>query len=110
MRDEDKPFVCYQQGWNMKIVPRNAAGWRALGLWMLALMLPTLAMIPLSVHFDDTPQEYLVTWAIAPLLLTMAVTTIFMIRWMKVRSEVIDIDGLIEIKRQQDIVRKKRGR
>lgn len=110
MRDEDKMFICYQQGWNMKIVPRNAAGWRALGLWTLLLLFPAFAMIPVAAKLDDTPQEYLVLWAAIPLLLIMAVMTIVMIRWMKARSEIIDIDGLIEIKREQDRVKKRRGR
>lgn len=110
MRDEDKPFICYQQGWNMKIVPRNAAGWRALGLWTLLLLFPTFAMIPVAARLDDTPQEYLVVWATIPLLLVTVAIGVAMIRWMKARSEIIDVDGLSKIKRDLDKAKKKSGR
>ena len=109
MRDEDKPFTCYKQGWNIKITPRNGAGWKALGIWMLGLLLPTFAFIPLAVHFDDTPQEHIVLWALAPMLLLTALISIAMIRWMMARSEIIDVNGLIEIKREQDRKAKRRS-
>jgi hypothetical protein len=110
MRDEDKPFICYQQGWNIKIMPRNAAGWRAFGLWMLAILMPTFAMIPLAARLDDTPYEYIVVWATVPFLLVMGVTIFAMIRWMKARSEIVDLDAMLEIKREQERQAKKRGR
>lgn len=110
MRDEDKPFICYQQGWNIKIMPRNATGWRALGLWMLALMLPSIALIPIAIRLDDTPQEHLVIWAIVPLLAITAITSVAMIRWMKARSEIVDMDELMAIKRERDAVKKRHGR
>lgn len=109
MREEEKPFVCYKQGWNMKIVPRNAAGWRALGIWTLALLFPTFAMLPFVARVDDTPREYLAIWAIVPLLLVTAAIGIFMVRWMKARSEIIDIDEVLKIKREQDRKAKRRG-
>lgn len=108
MRDEDNPFICYKQGWNMKIVPRNAAGWKALRLWMLATLLPVLFIIPIAIHFVDTPQEPIIIWATLPVILIVGVISIAMIRWMKVRSEIIDVDGLVEIMREQDRTRKGR--
>lgn len=110
MRDEDKPFICYQQGWNIKIMPRNAAGWRALGLWMLVLLLPSFALIPIAIRLDDTPQEHLAIWAMVPLLAIMAVTSVAMIRWMKARSEIVDMDELLAIKRERDAAKKRHGR
>ena len=110
MRDEDKPFVCYQQGWNIKIMPRNAAGWRALGLWMAALLVPILTLVLLGFALDNTPHEMVVLWAVVPLLLIMGTTIIAMIRCMKARSEIIDIDGLVALKRAQERQRKPEGR
>jgi hypothetical protein len=109
MRDEDKPFICYKQGWNIKITPRNGEGWRALAFWMLALLTPTFAFIPFAAHYDDTPQEYIVLWAVVPMLLVTGVITVAMIRWMMARSEIIDVNGLIEIKREQDRRAKRRN-
>lgn len=109
MRDEDKPFICYQQGMHIKITPRNAAGWRAFGLWMLAVLSPVMLIVPLAIRFDDTPNEWVVIWLTVPFLLLMGGLIIAMIRWMKARSEIVDVDGLIEIKRQQDRTRGERS-
>ena len=110
MRDESKPFICMKQGWNIKITPRNGEGWRALALWMVGLLLPSFAFIPVAIRFDNTPQENLVLWGIVPVLLLTVLISIVMTRWMLARSEIIDVNGLIEIKRAQDLARKKQGR
>ena len=109
MRDEDKPFVCYQQGWNIKIMPRNAAGWRALGLWMAALLVPILTLVLLGFALDNTPHEMVVLWAVVPLLLIMGTTIIAMIRWMKARSDIVNTDELLALKKELD-ARKQRRR
>lgn len=106
MRDEDKPFVCYKQGWNIKIMPRNGEGWRALGLWMLALMSPSALLVPLAIKLDDTPREWIVIWALIPFLLIMGAIGIAMVRWMMARSEIVNIEDLLAIKREQDRQRK----
>ncbi len=112
MRDEDKPFVCYKQGWNMKITPRNAEGWRLLAIWMM----PFFATTGLFVWFSSTAEkngwsEASILWiAILGFLPAVLIWSIVMIRWMKERSEIIDVNGLIEIKRQQDAARKGRDR
>lgn len=106
MRDEDKPFICYQQGrWNMKIVPRNAAGWWAFVLWMVGFF----AMAGLFVLFmNGEPTKGTM---IAMLILYVVATTawaIAMIRWMKARSEIIDMEDLLALKRERD--RQRSGR
>jgi hypothetical protein len=108
MRDEDKPFICYKQGWNMKIVPRNASGWRALAFWMGVLLLPTFAFLPLAFRLDDTPHESFVLWALIPLFLVTGLIGFAMTRWMMARSEIVDVDGLLEIKREQDRAKKRK--
>jgi hypothetical protein len=110
VREEDKPFICYQQGWNIKITPRNAAGWRALGLWMVVLLLPAAAMMALAVRLDDTPQEYIVLWTTVPLLIIMGIISFVMTRWMKARSQIIDVDGIVKFQQEQGRQTKKRGR
>ncbi|MFA9201243.1 MAG: hypothetical protein ACEQR8_08680 [Cypionkella sp.] len=99
MRDEDKPFVCYKQGWNIRIVPRNAAGWRASGLWVLGY-LPLLGLFIGFLASEPGP-----TWEIAALAAFLAATfawVIAMIRWMYRRSEVVDVEELLRLKRGAD--------
>lgn len=110
MRDEDKPFICYKQGWNIKIMPRNAAGWRAFGYWMAALLAPTMLLVIIAFRLDDSPKESIVLWATIPMLLLTGGIAIAMIRWMKARSEIVDVDGLMEIKRTMDRQRKSNRR
>jgi hypothetical protein len=99
MRDEDKPFICYKQGWSMKIVPRNAAGWRAFGLWMASLI-PMIAVFAAAMATD--PGETLeIVFVVAFLALTGA-WVFAMIRWMLARSEIVDLAELMELKRRKD--------
>lgn len=106
MRDEDKPFVCYNQGWSMKIVPRGAAGWRLFGLWMVSLgLLVGLFLAVLSIGLS--PGGEIV--AVVVFLAATLVWTVAMIRWMLARSEVIDVARLIELKRAQDRKRTSRS-
>lgn len=107
MRDEDKPFVCYKQGWSIKIVPRGAAGWRAFGLWMAVLTILLAAFLFAMARLDDTRAQIaaIVSFVIATLIWAVA-----MIRWMKARSEVIDLAELLDLKRQNDGRRVNGGR
>ena len=112
MRDEDKPFICYKQGWNMKIIPRNREGWRLFAL----LMLPFFAMTGLFVWFSFQAERYgwsdnsIALFAVLGFLPMTLLWTVALIRWMLARSEIIDVNGLLEIKRAQDLARKKKGR
>jgi hypothetical protein len=112
MRDEDKPFICYKQGWSMTITPRNAEGWRLFAIWMVPLFAATGLFVWISFQaqkhgWSETNILLLATLGFLPATLIWAIA---MIRWMMARSEIIDVNGLIEIKREQDIARKKRGR
>ena len=99
MRDEDKPFVCYKQGWNMKIVPRNADGWRAFALWLAALgALIGLFIGALALGLGQSGEIA----AVVIFLLLTGAWTFAMIRWMLARSEVIDLADLVELKRMRD--------
>ena len=99
MRDEDKPFVCYKQGWSMKIVPRNAAGWRAFWLWIL-LLVPLIGIFIATLATE--PGETLELVFVALFLALTGIWVFAMIRWMLARSEVVDLAKLMELKRREE--------
>ena len=88
MREEDLPFVCYRRGrWNMQIRPRNAEGWRLLGMWMIPFALLTAAHVAIAASFPD--NEALVGWVTLGFVGLVLVWSFAMIRWMLARSVVI---------------------
>ena len=99
MAEQDKPFVCYKSGWNLKITPRNAAGWRALLVWMLALVLLTAPFVWLMAR---QPSEAQVAAYVAGYVLLTVGWSLAMLRWMYLNSEVIDINELLKLKRELD--------
>jgi hypothetical protein len=104
MRDEDKPFICYKSKWSMKIVPRNAAGWRYLLYWMLPFFALIAVNIWVSAALDANGlDDQKIVAIIVPIFLILAtIWTIALIRWTKNRSEIIDMDELIALKRDRD--------
>ena len=100
MREEDKPFITTKNGWSMQIVPRNAAGWRAFALWLVAAGVITGVYLWISAGGDDADRgrELMTT-----LLFVVAMTLwgAAMTRWMYVRSEVIDVRKVAEERRRQ---------
>ena len=105
MHDREKPFILYRSGrGSFKIVPRNGEGWRQTIIWM-ALMVPLTGGFIwfASRHPEGTPHYiglalYLaatMAWAIGGIL------------WMRPRSEIVDLEELLALKREQE--RKRRG-
>jgi hypothetical protein len=112
MRDEDKPFICYKSKWSMKVVPRNAAGWRYLLYWMLPFFAAMAGSIwvsaALAANGVDEPR---IVAIVAPVFLILTtIWTIALIRWTKNRSEIIDIDELAALKRDLDRTNKRKRR
>ncbi|KGB52472.1 hypothetical protein FG91_03210 [Sphingopyxis sp. LC81] len=106
MRDEDKPFICYRNGkWAIRIQPRNAAGWKAMALWLLALV-PAVAMF--ATTMESKPSESTKMVALLLYVLFMILWAVAGLRWMLARSEIVDVEALMAIKRRQDAAR--RGR
>lgn len=105
MREADKPFVCYRQGWAMKIVPRNAAGWRAFGLWMASL-LPLIGLFVAGMALEPGPRTQI--GIVAVFLAASGLWAFAMIRWMLARSEIVQIDELLQLKRERDERNKRR--
>jgi hypothetical protein len=107
MEDADKPFVCYKDGWSLKIVPRAAAGWWALLAWMLALA-PICALFIFAMSRE--PSGPLIALYIAAYLIALALWSVAMIRWMKARSEIVDVAELMKLKRERDLAKRRAGR
>jgi len=108
MRDEDRPFIAYRDGrWNIKIVPRNARGWRAAGLWMLLLVLLSGGFTALIV--SDPENTTFTGWLTAGFLIVVVIWSVAMIRWMLARSEVIDLAEMRKLKRDQERSRKRQS-
>lgn len=99
MTEQDKPFVCYKSGWNLKIMPRNAAGWGTLALWLLLLAGPTGLFIWLMSRQPSDAQ--IAAYVTGYVLLTLG-WSLAMLRWMYLRSEVIDMNELLKLKRELD--------
>ena len=104
MRDEDKPFICYKSKWSMNIVPRNAAGWQYLLYWML----PFFALIAVSIWVsaaldaNGMNDQKIVAIVVPIFLILTTIWTVALIRWTKNRSEIIDMDELVAMKRDRD--------
>lgn len=99
MRDEDKPFICYKQGWSMKIVPRGTAGWWAFCLWIAGF---TLVLAGFLAGIASLRGENAKIAATAGFLAVTAVWALVMTRWMLARSEVVNVNELLDIKRERD--------
>jgi hypothetical protein len=100
MRDQDKPFVLYRRGpWNFNIVPRGRKGWMLMGLW-IALLAPLIAAFEIYADAHEGEPEFFV--ALGLFLAAMLVWTIAMIRWMKARAEIIDVEQMLKFKREQE--------
>ena len=104
MHDEEKPFVYYKSGSGVKISPRNAAGWRAFAVWMLALFCATGVFVWASIVADEAgwDDSSVLLFLSLPFLLVTGVWALAMFRYMKARSEIVDVDSLLQIKRDID--------
>lgn len=111
MRDEDKPFVYYKTGSGFKISPRNAAGWRAFAVWMFAFFGATGIFVWVTVAADSSGwgDSKILLFLTLPFLLVTAIWVFAMIRYMKARSEIVDMDSLLKLKRAQEAKKKRRG-
>lgn len=106
MSIKEKPFVAYRSGrWSLKIMPRTAAGWRALIIWMVALA----PITGLFLWFAAGEPEGVRLWVgLAAYLAVMMIWGLGMMRWMYARSEIVDLDDLLAFKRDQDKAKRRR--
>ena len=106
MRDQEKPFILTKYGWGgFNIEPRNARGWRLMLTW-LVLPLPLIAGFALFA--EKRPDSPAFGAVLAVFVLAMALWGIGGIIGMRARAEVVDVEQLLKLKREQD--RKRRGR
>jgi hypothetical protein len=113
MRDEDKPYVCYRQNkWLFQISPRGAEGWRGLAMWMIPLFAATGVFVAVVAKMEQSGASAAAInlTGTLPFLIGTIIWSIAMIRWMLARSEIIDTNEVIKIKREQDKARKRSGR
>jgi len=105
MRDEDKPFVVYQSGpWNFKIVPRGRRGWRLFGVGMALQLAMTGLFVWFAVSYPEGPVHFA---GLAVYLVALLASMFGGIMWMKARAEVVDVQELLKLKR--DNARKRRS-
>jgi hypothetical protein len=104
MRDEDKPFICYKSKWSMKIMPRNAAGWRYTLYWTLPffVMVAGTIWVSAALEANGMDEQKIVAMILASFVVLSTIWTIALIRWTKNRSEIIDMDELVALKRELD--------
>lgn len=106
MREQEKPLIIYRSGWiNYRIVPRNAQGWR----YLLAWWAMTFPIVGLLIGFASRYPEGPVFYAgLVVFLIAMGVWAVGGISWLRARAEVLDVEELLKLKREQE--RKQRGR
>jgi hypothetical protein len=106
MRDQEKPFILTRYRWGgFNIEPRNARGWRLMLTW-LALPLPLIAGFALFA--EKQPDSPAFAAVLAVFILGMALWGVGGIIWMRARAEVVDVQALLRLKREQE--RKQRRR
>jgi hypothetical protein len=105
MRDEDKPLILYRSGpWSFKIAPRNGKGWRQSLVWM-ALLAPITGGFVWFAAAEPDGTAFIV--GLALYLVAMAAWTIGGLWWMRARAEVVDLQELLKLKREQDRKRRR---
>jgi hypothetical protein len=105
MREQDKLIVMYRRGpWNFTIAPRGKAGWTQFGAWTVVFLVPTVVFAIYAESLKGRPEFWV---AVALYLVWTLVWSRASIRWMKARAEVVDVEELLKLKREQE--RKRRG-
>ena len=106
MRDEDKPFIMYRRGrFGFSIAPRNGEGQRQTLIWM-TLLVPIVGLLFWFLSKD--PGDTAFGIGLAAYIAAMLAWGIGGALWMRARAEVVDLEELLKLKREQD--RKRRGR
>jgi len=105
MRDSDKPFVLYRRGpWNFIITPRGTAGWMQFGAWMAVFAVMTAAF---AIYGESVEGRLEFGVALALYLAAVLVWSLASIRWMKARSEVVDVQEMLRLKHENERKRRR---
>ena len=103
---DEKMFTCVKSGVSFKISPSNAAGWRALALWLLVYFaVVALFLVSIARVLSKTAHGAFT----ALFIFSTIIWALTMIRWMLARSEMIDVKELLALKRELDR-QKRQGR
>lgn len=105
-RRDEKPFILFHRSrFIYNIMPRNASGWQQIGIWM-ALLVPI--MVVFNEYVADRPDGPELYPALVAFLLATTVWAIGGIMWTRARAEVVDIQELLRLKREQERKRRRR--
>jgi hypothetical protein len=98
MREQEKPFILFRRNrFIYNITPRNASGWMQMGVWMALFA----AMVAGFTAFDGTrPADSAFGADDAIFLIGVLIWAVGGIWWMRARSEVIDVNALIDQRRK----------
>lgn len=101
----EKPFILVRRGrFIFNITPRNASGWIQMGVWMALFAAMTAGFS----RFDEArPAGSTFGAADAAFLVCVLVWAIGGVWWMRARSEVVDLEQMLKLKREAE--RKRRG-
>lgn len=99
MPTQEKLFVCVKHGWAMSFTPISWPGWKALGWWTLSL-LPIIGVFMAIIANGPSPAVEAVL--VVAFLASLGLWSWAMIRWMLPRSDVIDANEVLELKRRRD--------
>jgi hypothetical protein len=106
MNNRDKPFIMYREGWgNVRIVPRGAAGWRETIVWLLMVVPIIGGFIGFALTDPKGVPLYI---GLGLFAVAMGMWGIGGMVWMRGRAEVVDLQELLELKRQRDREKSKR--
>lgn len=106
MSRSEKPFIAYRSGrWALSILPRTAAGWRALLVWMMTLAPVTGAFVWFASAEPKGPTLWL---GVVAYLAVLAGWSVCMVRWVLARSEIVDLEDLQAVRRERDKARRRR--
>lgn len=107
MAESELPFIGYRSGLGIKFVPRNRAGWIALGWWTAAMLIMTGLFVALIARVGDGPAAM---WLTGGYLVLTALWGWTMYVWIKRRSEIVDVEELLRLKREAETRDRRRGR
>jgi hypothetical protein len=92
--DAPRDFIAVRAPWTLSITPQTGRGWRALFVWIGAILAPHLPLVLWAAAVDGTADEKWVMIALVPLLILNGLTVWAMIRWMLKRADVVTAEDI----------------
>lgn len=99
MDPSDKPFICYRGQGRIRFVPRNAAGWRALVVWLAIHGVAVVLFVAAISRAGGAP--WMVAAVVGGFIAFCVAWGVLGYRWVSVRSEERDLAELIAERRRR---------